>query len=270
MTAGSTLRFGHIAPGNGPRLHFAEAGGGDDVILFLHGLSDSWFSYSLLLPELPPGLHGYAIDQRGHGDSERPAAGYAMEDFARDAVGFLDAMKVARATVVGHSMGSFVAQRLAIDHPDRVARLVLVGSSVTAVTEGVVALQESVHVLPDPVPTAFVREFQAGTIHRPLAAAFVDTVVAESLKLPLHVWRDAVTGMLTADTQGSLARIQAPTLIVWGDQDQVFPGRDGQERLRQAIPGSTLHVYDGTGHATHWEQPARFAADLQRFMQTTR
>ena len=59
-------------------------------------------------------------------------------------------------------------------------------------------------------------------------------------------------------------QIQVPTLIVWGDQDAVF-GREEQEALAAAIPGAQLLVYRSTGHALHWEEPERFAADLARF-----
>src|SRR5690606_21063866 len=184
-TAHSDVRFGTAALATGVRLHYAEAGPPDGApVLFLPGLSDSWFSSSPVLPHLPPSLRALALSQRGHGDSERPPAGYTKADLAADVVAFLDAMGIARATVVGHSMGSAVAQRVAASYPERVARLVLAGSYVTARTEDLLALNEEIRALTDPVPDALARAFQHSTIHRPLPEVFVDAVVAESLKLP--------------------------------------------------------------------------------------
>ena len=82
---------------------------GGDAMVFLHGWPDSWFSFSRVMPLLPPRLRLFALDQRGFGDSERPERGYGIPDLADDVVAFLDAVGVERATVVGHSYGSFVA-----------------------------------------------------------------------------------------------------------------------------------------------------------------
>jgi pimeloyl-ACP methyl ester carboxylesterase len=86
-----TLRFAEAHLTTGVRLHYAEQGdpAGQPIIL-LHGYSDSWYSFSRVLPALAATYHIYALDQRGHGDSDRPAQGYGMPDFAADVVAFLD------------------------------------------------------------------------------------------------------------------------------------------------------------------------------------
>jgi pimeloyl-ACP methyl ester carboxylesterase len=205
------------------------------------------------------------VDQRGFGDSERPEAGYGIDDLAADAAEFLDAVGVSQATVVGHSMGSFVARRVAELHPTRVARLVLIGSALRPVNEVTRAVQATVRTLADPVPEAFAREFQASTIHTPVPPAFFDRLIAESLKLPARLWRAVVDGLLAFDDTADLGRIAAPTLIVWGEQDALFP-RAEQPRLRAAIPGARLLVYPDTGHSPNWERPDRVAADLVAFL----
>ncbi|HLT48120.1 MAG TPA: alpha/beta hydrolase [Rubricoccaceae bacterium] len=268
-TAHSDVRFGTAALATGVRLHYAEAGPPDgEPVLFLHGLSDSWFSFSPVLPHLPPSLRALALSQRGHGDSERPPAGYTKADLAADVVAFLDAMGIARATVVGHSMGSAVAQRVAASYPERVARLVLAGSYVTARTEDLLALNEEIRALTDPVPDALARAFQHSTIHRPLPEVFVDAVVAESLKLPARVWQAAMAATLAYDGVTALTRIQAPTMILWGDRDAIF-SRAQQDGLLRLIPNATLKVYEETGHALHWERPERFAEDVAAFAAST-
>src|SRR5690554_5389467 len=99
-------------------LEYAEVKRGHKVVIFLHGYTDSWFSYSEVLDRVPWGYHGYALSQRGHGDSDRPLSGYAMSDFADDVDAFMDHHDIDHATIVGHSMGSVVAQRFALDYPD--------------------------------------------------------------------------------------------------------------------------------------------------------
>ena len=143
------------------------------------------------MPLLPPPLRLFALDQRGFGDSERPERGYGIPDLAADVVAFLDAVGVERATVVGHSYGSFVARRVAIAHPERVARLALVDSGWSPRNPVLLEVQASLRDIADPIPTEFVRAFQASTAYQPLPAPFFERIVAESLKLPARLWGEA-------------------------------------------------------------------------------
>src|SRR3712207_8584029 len=109
----SRLRHATSRLATGPRVHFVEQGDpAGEVLLFLHGYSDSSFSYSRVLPLLPARYHAFAFDQRGHGDSERPHDGYGVDSLAADVVAFLDAVGVARATIIGHSGGTLTARRV--------------------------------------------------------------------------------------------------------------------------------------------------------------
>jgi pimeloyl-ACP methyl ester carboxylesterase len=130
--AGRRLRFATTRLATGPQVHYAEQGDpGGEPIVFVHPHADSWFSFSRVLSLLPGRCHAYALDQRGHGDSERPDCCYTIDDFAADAVAFLDGVGVGRATLVGHSASGFIARRVAETHPDRVARLVLINCAVS-------------------------------------------------------------------------------------------------------------------------------------------
>ena len=261
------LRFASKRSATGPLVHYAEQGHpGGEVRLFVHGWPDSWFSFSRVLPLLPAGYHAYALDQRGFGDSERPPSGYTIDQFAADVVAFMDAVGAARATLIGHSMGSFIARRVAEIQPARVTRLALIGPAVTPVTEVTLEVQEVVRPLADPLPPEFVREFQASTIHLPVPEEFFEGIVAESLKAPARVWQSAFDGLLAFDDAGQLARIAAPTLILWGDRDALFSSAEEEKRLAAAIPGARLTVYPETGHSPNWERPERVAADLEAFV----
>ena len=239
-------------------------------VLFLHGFSDSWRSYQPLFPFLPPSMYSLAVSQRGHGNATRPPAAYRPIDFADDVAAFLDSQDIEAAVIVGHSMGSTVAQRFASEFPDRVLGLVMLGAihswqQITDVTE----LLEALHALEDPVDPKFVRAFQLGTITQPVPPSLVDMVVRESLKLPARVWQSVADAFIADDTAERIGNITAPTLLLWGDQDTVT-NREQQDALIESIPSAHLIVYAGTGHAVHWEQTEQTATDLIEFIDTLR
>lgn len=254
----------------GVTLDYAEQGDPSGVpVLLLHGLSDSWRSFEPVLPHLPESIRAFALTQRGHGDSSRPEVGYRCYDFAADAATFMDALGLEAAVIVGHSLGSANAQRFAIDHPDRTLGLVLAGSFASLATSPVAQeLWQAVSTMEDPVDPDLVREFQQSTLARPVPQEFFETVVRESLKLPARVWRATVAGSLQDDFSGELGGIEAPTLLVWGDRDGMVP-RSDQDAQTAAIAGSRLVVYEGTGHAVHWEEPEPFASDLASFVEAS-
>jgi non-heme chloroperoxidase len=250
-------------------LPYVEQGDASGVpMLLLHGVTDSWYSFEPVLPHLPASIHAFALTQRGHGDADRPAAGYRTRDFSEDVAAFADALGLGRVVVVGHSMGSINAQRFAIDHPERTIGLVLAGAFATF--RGNPALvdfcQGTIMPLTDPIDPGFVREFQESTLARPVPQAFLDTVVQESLKVPARVWHAAFAGFMEDASTGELGKITAPTLIVWGTRDAFCPRHD-QDALLRTIARARLVVYEGAGHASHWEEPERFAADLVAFVE---
>lgn len=253
------------------RLPYAEQGDPSGApVLFLHGFADSWRSFELVLPHLPESIHAFALTQRGHGDASRPAAGYGVQDFAADVAAFQDAMHLRTAVIVGHSMGSGVALRFAIDHAERTMGLVLVGASPTmGATAAARAFWDStLSKLTDPVDPALVRGMTESALAQPVPRTFVDAAVRESLKVPALVWKAAFESRwrLEGDYSAELTEITAPTLIVWGDQDARY-ARGEQKALAAAIAGSRLLVYHGAGHLLHWEEPQRFASDLLVFVQ---
>jgi pimeloyl-ACP methyl ester carboxylesterase len=254
---------------SGIRLDCAEQGDPRGLpVLFLHGYTDSWRSFATVLDHLPGGLRAIAVSLRGHGDSDRPAAGYHAHDFARDLAALTDVLNVARAVVVGHSMGTQVALRVAVDHPARVLGLVLIGGYVSMRANPVVQelWASQVSRLVDPIDPAFVRDFQASTVAQAVPQRVIDGAVAESLKVPARIWRAACVGMLHDDPSAELHRIDAPTLLLWGDQDGICRRAD-QDALAAGIRSSRLITYRGGGHAPHWEEPARVARDIAAFGQ---
>lgn len=271
MLAGSShLQFGQVRLPSGVRLSYAEQGDpGGPALILLHGYSDSWFSFSRILPLLNPGYHVYALDLRGHGDSDRPADGYAMAELAGDVLAFMNARSLARATIVGHSMGSLVAQQLAARAPHRVSRMVLIGSlAAPGQSATMQELATTVRGFRNTAPDEFIREFQLSSVHRPMPPEFLSRVISESRKLPIHVWRGIVEGMVAAQPAAALRANGIPTLVLWGEQDGFFNRKD-QEQLLELIPTAELKIYPETGHTPHWERPEEVVNDLQRFLART-
>jgi non-heme chloroperoxidase len=252
---------------DGITIHYLEKGEPDGkAVVFLHGYTYSHVSYERNLDLIPSNYHVFAIDQRGHGDSSKPECCFMLNDFATDVVAFLDAVGVPKATLVGHSMGSFIAQIVAIDAPTRVEALVLIGSApTTANNQGVIDLRASVDSLMDPVSEEFARQFQMGLYYEPLPQEFFEKLVQESQKAPARVWRGALDGLLADDHTAKLSQIQVPTLILWGDHDGIFTQAQ-QDELASAIPNVKLVVYEQTGHGAHAERPDRFNTDLGGFL----
>ena len=251
------------------RLPYSEQGDPSGVpLLLLHGFTDSLRSFDLVLPRLPAFIRAIALTQRGHGDASRPAAGYRISDLAADLAAFMDALHLEAAFIAGASSGGLVAQRFAMDHPERVLGLVLMGSPVTLRGKpGVVeAWNSTISRLSDPIDPEFVRRFVMSTVAQTIPQAFFETMVQESLKVPAYVWRAAVEGFLKDDFTAELHKIKAPTLIIWGDQDALT--RDDQETLLAAIKKSRRVVYHGGGHTLIAEAPERIAADLEAFVES--
>ncbi|MGH2725280.1 MAG: alpha/beta fold hydrolase [Actinomycetota bacterium] len=252
-------------------LPYVEQGDASGLpVALLHGFADSWRSFEPVLPHLPESIHVFALTQRGHGEASRPLGGYGIHDFAADLLAFMDALHLGPAVIVGHSMGSAVALRFAIDHPERTLGLVVVGAS--ASMSGTQAAREfwdsTVSKVTDPVDPGLVRGMTESLLAKPVPPDVLEMAVAEGRKVPAHVWKAVFQSRwrLEGDFSGELDQIKVPTLIVWGDQDRRYP-RSEQDALASAIGDSQLLIYPGAGHLLHWEEPGRFASDLVAFVE---
>jgi pimeloyl-ACP methyl ester carboxylesterase len=252
---------------NGLKLPYLDLGSPDALpIVFLHGITDSCHSFGPVIVHLPGTFRVLALTQRGHGDASVPD-GYRLTDLAGDLESFLDVLSLERIILIGHSMGAAVAQRFAIDNPERVLGLVLVGAFAALGRNPACAEfgETTLASLTDPVEPTFVREFQESTLAQPLPQPVLDGIVAESLKVPAKVWKAAWAGLLEADLTPDLPFISAPTLLIWGDRDDIAL-RSEQDVLWRSIPNPRLETFAGAGHAPHWEEPERFAALVADFV----
>lgn len=254
---------------SGLRLSYAEHGApSGPAALLLPGPTDSWRSYQPVLDRLTPRIRAIAVSQRGHGDSDKPEDGYQIGDFAADVVQFLDALGIDQAVLVGHSASCLIARRVAIDHPWRVAGLVLEASPTSLRSD--VAFQGFVNSvvlnLKDPISRDFARSFVVNTSSEDVAPQVVDEFVDELIKVPARVWQAIFPGLLKYDDLAELPRITATTLLIWGDADALV-SRTTQEILATSIPTAELRVYSGVGHTPRWDDPQRFSDDVATFVE---
>jgi len=254
---------------SGVTLSCATRGRGDGpALLLVPGPTDSWRSYAPVLDRLPESVRAVAVSPRGSGDSDKPPTGYGIEDLAGDVVPLLDALDIGSAVLAGHSGSCLVVRRVALDHPDRVAGLVLESSPTTLRGHpGLDELLKSViSTLQDPIDPDFARSFLADTSSDAIAPAFVDELISELRKVPARAWKEMFGSLQSYDDSAELDRIDVPTLLAWGDADGLVT-RAMQHELVDRIRGAELCVYEGVGHTPRWEVPARFAADIAAFVQ---
>jgi pimeloyl-ACP methyl ester carboxylesterase len=235
-------------------------------VLLLHAWGESRGSFDRLLPLLPNTVRAIALDQRGHGDAERPKTGYSLAEFADDVVALMDAVGLSSAVLMGSSSGGYVAQQVAVTNPRRVAGLVLVGTPRSL--QGRPSFADEVDQLSDPVDAAWVR----GSLtwfprFHEVPESYIEDRVQDGARIPAHVWRETFNGLCNAAPPTDVATITCPALIVWGDRDELL-SREQEEDLAVAIPGSRLVVYENTGHLVLWEQPERVARDLTTFVES--
>jgi non-heme chloroperoxidase len=264
----STSRIKAATLRNGITLQYVEQGDPAGVpVVLLHGYSDSWYSFEPLLPYLPSSFHAFALTQRGHGDADRPKQGYMPGDFAADVAQFAEALGLGPIVVGGHSMGTVVAQQFAIDYPSQTLGLIGIGTLTDSAGNPALAeLWSVVEPMVDPIDRDFVWEFQESTLAQPIPTEFLERCVAESLKMPAWVWKAALAGLLATDLSQEIDKIAAPALMIWGDRDEMT-NLGEQHRLIEASLSGRLAIYEGAGHAVHWEEPARVAADITTFVE---
>lgn len=255
----------------GVSLNYVEQGQKGAVpVIFIHGYSDSWRSFEKVLSLLPTSVHAFAVTLRGHGDSDKPMSEYTPVEFAKDIAAFVQDLQIGAVIVTGHSLGGTVAQQFAKDFPELCRGLVLAATFSSFDNKPMVQeLSMMINQFTDPVDPSFLYEFQKSTLSREIAASELNLYVSESKKLPAYAWKAIINGLINAKPMEGSEKISVPTLLIWGDKDAVTPEADQQELLRN-IRNARLIVYKNTGHAVHWEEPARFANDLESFINKIR
>jgi pimeloyl-ACP methyl ester carboxylesterase len=263
-SVGTGERTGAVRLATGVTLPYVARGdAGGTPLVCVHAWLESRGSFDRLRPLLPDDTYALAPDLRGHGEADKPPSGYALTDVAADVRAFLDALGLGPAVLVGSSSGGYVAQQVAVDAPERVSGLVLLGAPRSL--QGRPPFADEVDRLAGPLDPAWVRESLTWFPRfQEVPDAYVDARVADALRIPAAVWQASLDGLASARPPTEAGTIRAPTLVLHGARDALLPVTEAQA-LAAAIPTSRLVVYENTGHLVLWEQPGRIAGDVGAF-----
>lgn len=266
-----------IALPNGETLAYIDRGDRSaPVVVLIHGYTDSARDWVPMLPYLSKQYRLILVDIRGHGQSSKPECCYTRLDFAYDIKLLLDALGVRKADIVGHSLGSIIAQTFAEYWPERTAHVVLI-SSTGGEPPGrpkkpgfdfaaeIRKLKEPI----DPDSPFMIAWWDSPT---PVDPDFIRRQRKDAAGIPLRVWLAVLDQALPAanvygDLQSTLPRLKAPTLLIWGSKDPIME-EDVRQSLRDALPHAQVKIFDGLGHNPFWEDPKGVADAVNAFLKT--
>ena len=272
MTDSDHPEIGSYVDAGGIKTNYLEAGAGPPVVL-VHGSGPGVTAYAnwrLTMPGLAPHFRVLAPDMAGFGFSDKPGGVADLAAWVGQLTGFLDALGIERASVVGNSFGGSIGIRLAVDHPDRVDRLVLMGATGISfpITEGLDQVWgyqpsfENMRRILDYF--AYSRELVSDELaevrYRAALAPGVQEAFSAMFPAPRQRWVEAIT-----TPEAKIRAIPHETLIIHGREDKVIP-LDNAYRLLGLIERSELHVFGRCGHWSQIEWAADFNALLVRFL----
>jgi 3-oxoadipate enol-lactonase len=262
------------ATSDGVHLAYEELGEGEPV-LFVQGLGYDRNGFGPLPHLLADEFRVVVFDNRGVGDSDAPEGPYSVTQLATDAVAVLDAAGIETAHVLGVSLGGFIAQELALAHPDRVDKLVLVSTAPGSVPPS--------HPMPERGVEAFARfqelDREAG-LRLMVENSLGDHGVRERPELAeeiyryrlerapsLAAWQAQAYAGATFDAYDRIPEIAAPTLVIQGGGDTVVNPLNG-ELLAERIPNARLHLVPERGHLVLWQEAAMLAPIVRQFLRS--
>ena len=248
----------------GANLHYVDAGSGSVVVL-LHGLADDVGVWESVMPALAERHRVIALDQIGFGRSDKPLLGYRADTFVDFLEGFLNELKIDRASLVGNSLGGWIAANFALAHPERIDRLVLcdaAGYAAVPKTMDPRALNALRLASREDIRYLGPLTFHNKRFYEDVDLAFKQRVTAGDNYTVNQLLDSMIRGEDVLD--GRLGAIHKPTLIVWGREDKLIP-LNFAERFHKEITGSRLKVIDDCGHMPHVECADKFNHALLKF-----
>ena len=246
---------------NGVKLAYEVNGSGFPTV-FLMGLGGDRKDWHEQVPAFADHYQTVTYDHRGTGESDKPEAGYSINQFADDCIGLLDHLKFDRVHLVGYSMGGRIAQLIASRYPSRVAALVLVATAAKANPLNLYSLKLGAYLYQNHGPSAAASvgpliEFTHSYFSKNLPMLVDKLGAVPKMPMPLHAFLGHVSAIENHDTTEILASILSPTLVVIGDQEWLNPLPDANE-LVGGIPDAQLQIITGASHGLILEQPEQF------------
>ncbi len=248
-------------------------GEGEPVVL-VTGFGADHLQWALQTPELSQNYKVYTIDNRGVGDTDKPAGPYTIKMMADDTAGFFDAVGIEKAHLVGHSMGGMISQRFALDYPEKLRSLTLAATFCRAPRGTEMMLYLWTDILEKLGNEAFVNNiigwcFTFDYIEEQYDALMMmrQMMLAHFEEKPLlpEPFRAQAAAVIGLDVTDEIGGINTPTMVLVGRGDILTPPKFSEE-IAGRIPGATLKIIGG-GHAYNQEAPAEFNAALLEFFE---
>ncbi len=250
----------------GIKMAYAEVGDTDKpAFILMHGHNEHSRTWRELATHIDHDFHIFAVDCRGHGDTDKPDLYmYSINDMSDDIISFADKMGLDRFYVGGCSMGSMIAQAVAYKLGDRVLGVLLASSMChrfETPEQTRATLEEFRHMACNPDITL--------DEHIPRHAYYEDTEFAAEmykslLKWPEHCWIAGWLGLMNCDNRNFLQFITAPVLVAWGGDD-AFVTPEMRDEMRELLPAARFVEYEGVSHEMQQEKPSLLAEDIKRF-----
>ncbi|MBB5377741.1 3-oxoadipate enol-lactonase [Deinococcus metalli] len=256
----------------GTELHVEDHGHGPPLVM-LHGLGSNVEWLRPEIEQLSRIRRVIALDSRGHGRSDRPAA-YTLADHVSDVLGVMDALGLERADVMGTSMGSYVAQGVAIRAPQRVSKLVLVVPKASGTTSSVARLIGEHAAELEGKSNDEVLAFIGGLMFAPTTSPEVRARRDQGTQRDMELGLSLTPGQFQAanralegfDFRPELPRVTAPTLVISGRHDPLNPPAEG-EVIARSIPYARMVVLERSGHLPSLEEPDELVEIIRDFLQ---
>jgi pimeloyl-ACP methyl ester carboxylesterase len=249
----------------GRRIVYYEAGKGSMVIL-IHGLGADSHHWAANIGPLSQNFRVIALDQIGYGQSEKPVMRYTVGHFADYLHGFMDALKIPKASLVGNSLGGWVALDFTIRHPELVEKLVLVDAAGLHPTTPLKEPSGGWKNL-TPLNTRWFFDLMAANKEWATTDLGSNAFERHAKNGDSYTVASSVAEMATGREfeDKKLDKVKVPTLIIWGRKDMLIPIAMG-ENFNKGIAGSQMIVIEGTGHIPMVGKPAEFNAAVEKFL----
>lgn len=239
-----------------------------EPLVLVHGMTDNSRTWSLIAPYFAKaGYHIYMIDDRGHGQTDKPGGFYTMDDYAEDVAAFMDAMGIEKADLIGHSMGSMTMQAFTLLYPEKINHVVFESTApvnVDALTTYYYEYGKSLGKDGHP-DDQFMKEWY--TDATPVDEEYKKHEMEESQALSGADWESIAGGIAFANMDEFYQYIDQdiPVLILWGTEDGLFGTKEIQKQNQKNFPNAEIIKYEGHGHNIQVEIPEQMAEDCLKF-----
>lgn len=251
---------------NGINLYYEKAGAGPPLFM-VNGLGGDIRAWSFLLPHLNKSFTTIVYDMRCAGKSDKPSDSFCISDLADEAKALIEHLGLDGVSLLGFSMGGMVAQDFALNHPDRLDKLVLV--STAPATRKMYAIPDSVMKLfvrtdISPKLIAMVYDVIFGSDFRKAhpVREYIDFKMNDDNPQPADAYLNQLNAIKSFDVRSRVRDIALPTLIVAGSEDRVISPKNAHW-LNEHISGSRIAVFDGVGHVVPIEKPEKLAEEVR-------